>query len=896
MPLSPGDKLGNFDVLSLLGRGGMGEVYRARDTQLKRDVALKVLPAVFSSDPDRLARFQREAELLASLDHPNIGHIYGMVQSERNWALVLALIEGPTLDDRIKQGPLPADEAIAISKQIIDALEYAHDHGVIHRDLKPANIKVTPDGVVKVLDFGLAKALDQRRETSLDPENSPTLTMGATQAGVIMGTAAYMSPEQAVGKPADRRSDIFSFGVVLYEMLTGKRPFRGESVGDTLAAVVKDTPDWSALPEGTPSHLRKLLERMLAKDRKERLQAIGEARIALARPQADETPRQTEMPALPKRPWALAAATATFALVAGVVSFIHFREIPPLQQTTRYSITVPESSSIHSFALSPDGRTLVMAASVSGKRQLYLRSMDALQFQPMAFTEEATYPFWSPDSRYIGFFAQGKLKKVSAGGGPSLALCDAQNGRGGTWNRDDVIVFSPTNSALLQRVPAAGGVPAEVIKTPGSMRHPVFLPDGRHFLYTNQIGEQAGIHVASLDQTGTTKEDRRILPDVSSAQFAPPERSGQPGHLLFVRQDTLMAVPFDASSAQVSGDVFPLADGTGFTTNVTYAPVTVSENGVLLYEAGGAGGGDQLAWVDRTGKQLGPVAAPGEVFYPAISPDEKQVVFARNSGAFRDLWLRDLSRGTETRFTSNPSLSLQPVWSPKGDRIVFGSNRKDAFFNLYSKAANGGGQDEILLQSSLSDFPDQWSRDGRFLVFYRSDPKTLRDLWVLPMAGPEAERAAADRKPIPFLQSEFNEFLGQLSPDSHWMAFTSDRSGRREVYVRPFPSGESEYTISIAGGEMPRWRSDGKELFFVGADGKMTAVLVKAAVGAKAGFEADAPTALFDAQMAGAGTSFQFEYDVTADGKRFLIRSITSGTTSAPPLTVVTNWQAGVKK
>ncbi len=865
-------------------------MYRARDTQLKRDVALKVLPAVFSSDPDRLARFQREAELLASLDHPNIGHIYGMVQSERNWALVLALIEGPTLDDRIKQGPLPPDEAIAIAKQVIDAMEYAHDNGVIHRDLKPANIKVTPDGVVKVLDFGLAKALDQRSAASFDPENSPTLTMGATQAGVIMGTAAYMSPEQAVGKPADRRSDIFSFGVVLYEMLTGKRPFRGESVGDTLAAVVKDTPDWSALPAETPSHLRKLLERMLAKDRKERLQAIGEARIALARPQSEEVPRQAEAPALPKRPWALGGAAAVFALAAGALGFVHFRETAPVQQTTRTSITVPENSSLHSFALSPDGRTLVMAATVSGKRQLYLRPMDALQFQPMAFTEEATYPFWSPDSRFIGFFAQGKLKKVAASGGPSLALCDASDGRGGSWNRDDVIVFSPNATATsLQRVPAAGGVPADVVKGQGILTHPVFLPDGRHFLYTINLGsaEQFGIYAASLDQKGDGKENRRILPDVSSAQFAPSERSGQPGHLLFVRQNTLMAVPFDASSAQLSGDVFPLADGVRLTTNNTYAPVTVSENGVLLYETGGAAQ-NQFAWVDRTGKQLGPVGAPGAARYPAISPDEKQVVFSRVTGTGMDLWVRDLSRGTETRFTSDPS-NIQPVWSPKGDRIVFGSNRKGGTYHLYSKAASGSGQDELLLQSSLNDIPDQWSRDRRFLVFYRIDPKTLRDLWVLPMEG-----AAADRKPVPFLQSEFNEFLGQLSPDSHWMAFTSNRSGRREKYVRPFPSGEGEYTISIAGGDSPRWRGDGKELFFIGADGKMMTVPVKPGVGTKSSLEAGAPIALFDAPIVEAGTTFQYEYDVTADGQRFLVAD--EGAATARPLTLLQNWTAALRK
>ncbi len=868
MPLTPGDKLGPYEILGLLGKGGMGEVYRAHDDRLRRDVAIKVSNAQFTE------RFTREARTVASLNHTNIAHLYDVGPNY----LVMELVEGDDL-----KGPMSFDDALPILQQLIDGIEAAHEKNIIHRDLKPANIKITPEGIVKILDFGLAKAMDPV-STDADPGNSPTLTMGATAVGTILGTAAYMAPEQAKGKTADKRSDIWSFGVIVYELLTGQRLFQGETAVEILGGVLNKDVDISA----APPRVHKLLRWCLERDRKKRLASISDAGRLLTETDTPLAPvAQTSASRFGIMPWAAAAA---FALATGALAFVHFRETPPQQQTTRTSITLPENSNIHSFALSPDGRTLVMAATVSGKRQLYLRPMDALQFQPMAFTEESAYPFWSPDSRFIGFFAQGKLKKVAASGGPSLALCDAPDGTGGSWNRDDVIVFAQSiDGGSLRRVAAAGGVPADVVKAQGAgfTRHPVFLPDGRHFLYTIQFGpsEQTGIHVGSLDQKG---ENRRILPDVSNAQFAPSERSGQPGHLLFVRQNTLMAVPFDASSAQVSGDVFPLADGLGVSPLNAYAPITVSEKGVLLYEMVGAAGGGQLAWMDRTGKRLGQVSTPGEVSTPAISPDEKQVAFSRGSGGEIDLWVRDLSRGTETRFTTDASINVGSVWSAKGDRIAFASTRNSGAFQLYSKAASGSGQDEPLLQNNPDTLVNQWSRDGRFLVYIHNDQKTKQDIGVLPMEGPPA-----DRKPTVFLQSEFGEFMGQLSPDSHWMAFTSERSGRREVYVRPFPSGEGEYTISIAGGDQSRWRGDGKELFFVGADGKMMAVPVKTSVGATPSFEAGTPAALFEAHIRSTGVLFQ--YDVTADGKRFLINTTGADTASASPLTVVTNWRAGVK-
>jgi hypothetical protein len=667
--MTPGTKVGPSEIQTLIGKGGMGEVYRARDTRLKREVALKVLPEAFARDPGRMMRFQREAEVLASLNHPNIAHIYGV----EDCGLAMELVEGETL-----AGPLPIETALNYAKQIAEALEYAHERGVIHRDLKPANVKITPEGVVKLLDFGLAKATEDPAAPA-DASNSPTLTLGATSAGVILGTAAYMSPEQAGGKIADRRSDIWSFGAVVYEMLSGKQAFAGESVSDTLASVLKVEPDWSALPLDTSPSILALMRRCLTKDRKQRLQAIGEARIVieehLANPRSEvEVAKRAEAPAS-KLPWVLAAAGIAAALV---VSFLHSRAQPAVKATQRYTIALPENTtSIHSFAISPNGRYVAIAAAVNSKRELWLRAVDALQAQPMPGTDDATFPFWSPDSGRIGFFAQGKLKKIAARGGPAQSLCDAPDGRGGSWNRDDVIVFTPGYGAI-QQVSSARGAPADVIKTKGALRFPVFLPDGRHFLYHLALPvEQHGIYLSELDG----KENRRILEDQSSVAFAA-------GRLLFIRENTLMAQPFDAASGQIAGDVFPVAENVTFTTVAGYAPVTVSETGVLLYESGGPGRtNNQMLWYDRGGKLLETIGAAGPVGEPAIAPDEKSIMFRRMAGATADLWLRDLARGADQRFTTNASLNVAPFWSPNGDRIAFASNRDGGILDLYQRAA-----------------------------------------------------------------------------------------------------------------------------------------------------------------------------------------------------------------
>jgi eukaryotic-like serine/threonine-protein kinase len=888
MPLSAGDKLGHYEVLSLLGQGGMGEVYRAKDTKLDRRVAIKVLPSALARDAERLARFEREAKVLASLDHPNIGHIYGLVDAEDSHALVLALIEGPTLADQIAIGPLPLDDSLSIAKQIIEALEYAHDRGVIHRDLKPANIKITPEGVVKVLDFGLARVLEEEPPAS-SLGNSPTLTIGHTRAGVILGTAAYMSPEQAIGRPVDRRSDIFSFGAVLYEMLAGKPVFDGVTTPDVLEAVVRNDPDWSKLPVGTPRNLRRLLERMLAKDRKQRLQAIGEARIVLAQPLSEEpAPATLPAPSQSRLGKLWPGIAAVFALAAATVSFLHFRETPPPpERTFRYTIAAPENSAVSSFAVSPDGRLLVMAAAVNGKSQLWLRPLDALQTQAMPATDDASFPFWSPDSRYIGFFAQGKLKKISASGGPSQSLCDAPNGRGGSWNQDDVIIFSGLSGAI-QRVGSAGGVPTQVTRMPA--RFPAFLPDGRHFLHLGGRRE-GGIYVGSLDG----KEERRILPDLSNAVFAPLMSGSRAGHIFFARENNLMALPFDAGTAQPSGEVFPVADGVSTLNALNYLAVTASTSGVVVYRSGLVGTlGSQLVWYDRTGKPQHIVGEPGQVLVqsPAIAPDERVVAYMRRNGASQDIWLRDLARDTDTRFTTT-GLPFAPIWSPKGDRIVFPVN-VGGLVGIQQKASSGSSKEEMLLPASSLAIPYHWSHDGRSLVYAQNDAKTAFDLWYLPV-----EENAPPAKPVLFLQTEFNELMGQISPDSHWMAFTSDKSGQREIYVRPFPSGDGEWKVSTAGGEQPRWRGDGKELFYSAADGKINAVpVLKAAPGARPEFEPGVPVALFESHILNVpGANNIYEYDVTADGKRFLVATTgASPAAASPPLTVVLNWNAGLKK
>jgi Tol biopolymer transport system component/predicted Ser/Thr protein kinase len=862
MPLSAGERLGPYEIVELIGKGGMGEVYRARDTRLKRDVAIKTSGERFSD------RFEREARAVAALNHPNICQIYDVAPNY----IVMELVEGEDL-----KGPLSLEVALHYARQIAAALGSAHDKGIVHRDLKPANIKITPQGAVKVLDFGLAKFTPPPSGDRLEenpPSNSPTVSMpAATQAGTILGTAAYMSPEQARGRNVDKRADIWAFGVVLYEMLAGERLFKGSDVSEILAGVIKEQPRLDSVPR----KVQRLLAKCLEKDPERRLRDIADA-WDLLDGIAPPTSRFGTVG------W-ICAAVLLAALGAG--SFFHFRETQA-KLTLRTSIALPEGATyIHSLVISPDGRQLAIAATIGGKQRLWLRPLDSLQTREMPGTDGAVYPFWSPDSRHIGFFAQNKLMKVDASGGPPQAVCFASEARGGSWNQEDLILFSSTDGGGfgIRSVPAAAGIPSEIVKlAQGLSRFPTFLPDGRHFLFevSRASPEVNGVYWRSLDG----KDNRRVLPDESSAVFTA-------GRLLFVRENALMAEPFDPVNGQALGDSLLLAnDVPKKLLNVNYVPVTGSEIGVLVYEAGGTEvRARQIARYDRGGKLLGAVGAPGMVEEPAISPDQTSVVYPRDHGTGTDLLLRDLAHGGERLFNTDPAFGFAPIWSPQGDRIAFRSNRSTGIFNLYQKKSNGTGQDEPLFVSEKNKIPTQWSREG-FIVYSEVNPKTKEDIWVLPTEN------GAPGKPSVFLDSDFNEGFGQISPDSRWMAYTSDESGRREVYVRRFPSREDPKTISTAGGEQPRWSRDGKVLYFVAADGNLMIVAVKVASGTRVSFEAGSPQPLFDPAhltLITGGNSYQ--YDVTADGKGFLLATAVGGQAApAPSLTVVVNWDASFKK
>src|ERR1017187_3963458 len=868
MQLSAGDKLGPYEILAPIGAGGMGEVWKARDTRLDRSVAVKISNEEFS------ARFEREARAVAALNHPHICQLYDVGPNY----LVMECIEGKPL-----KGPLPIEKAVEYAGQILDALDAAHRMGIMHRDLKPANILVTKHGI-KLLDFGLAKHIAPLKET-----DAP-LTLALTAQWEVVGTPQYMSPEQLQGNQTDARTDLFAFGCVLYEMLMGKRAFEGESTGSVMAAILEREP----APLTAAPALERVVRRSLAKDPDQRFQTARDLKAALT--WASE---QASLPAAakPGHRWpGIAAAALAIGVLLGALGAVLFRrpvrEEPLSRVPLRYVIPAPEDSNVHSFAVSPDGRLLAIAGVVQGKNLLWIRALDALQAQVLPGTEGAPYPFWSPDSRYVAFFADGKLKKVAAGGGPAQPLCDAPRPRGGSWNRDDVIIFAPEPTTGIKRVAALGGTPVGITKAKRTDRFPVFLPDGHHFLHVINPAppEEAGVWVASLDG----KDDRRVMADVSSVAYASPALGERYGSLLFLREDTLMAQPFDLNRYQQAGDVFPVAEHVSFGGSFNLALVSVSGNGVLVYVRTASSTAADVDWLDRTGKLLGQLLPSGGYWQIAISPDEKTAAYARfGNGNNSDIWLNEFSRGTDMRLTTaQASQNIGAVWSPKGDRLVFSSDRDGGpgHLNLYQRASSGAGQDELLCSTPNSKVATSWSSDGRYIAYSEADPKTKLDLWVLPMDGPPE-----NRKPVAFLKTEFNETEGQFSPDGHWMAYTSDESGVREVYVRPFPAAEGRWKISVAGGEEPRWRRDGKEIFFLRADGKLAAASVKATPGPKPTFGGEPAQALFDPHISPQLTNQRaVQYDVAPNGQKFLVvRGI--GTTLGTPLTVEVNWMRKAK-
>jgi Tol biopolymer transport system component len=878
MLLTAGAHLGPYEILSALGTGGMGEVWRARDMKLHRDVALKVLLPTVANDPERLARFSREAQVLASLNHPNIAAIYGLEDSTGVPALVMELVEGPTLADRIAQGPMRIDEALPIARQIAEALEAAHEQGIIHRDLKPANIKVKPDGTVKVLDFGLAKALAPASPGPNGLADSPTLSMQATQAGVILGTAAYMSPEQTRGHTVDKRADIWAFGVVLYEMLTGRRAFVGDDLSITLAAVLKTDPEWHALPAATPVGVRRLLTRCVQKDPKRRLQAIGEARIQIEDLLSGVAEPVTLASSAAPPVWRLALpwALAGVLLVGLVVlSFVYRREAVPPEM--RVEITTPPTDSPASLALSPDGLKIVYTAMFDGQSRLWLRSLDAASARPLRGTEDGVYPFWSPDSRSVGFFADLKLKRTDLESGSVQVVTDTPFTQGGTWNRDGVMLFSRRPGEPILRVPAMGGDPTPVTRIlPGQLRHlfPRFLPDGRHFLfYVTGRPDTAGVYVGQVNGS----EPRRVLEADTAAVDA------SSGHLLFVRQGTLFAQRFDPERLNVTGTPTPLADRVVSDLSNRVPAVSVSAVGPIAFRAGARGADRQFVWVDRSGKELQPVsppdAAPG-LLSPALSPDGRRVALSRTVDGNADIWVLELSRGFWTRLTSDPAVDAYPLWSPNGGRIVFSSNRKGKF-DLYQKLATGAGVEDVLLDTPQEKIPTDWSHDGLFLL-YMVIAKDLKkaDLWALPMTG--------DKKPF-LVQTEFGGANGQFSPDGKWIVYESNPSGRSEVFVRPFPGPGGPFPVSTSGGMHARWRPDGRELFYSSLDRRLMAVPITITAGGDA-VEPGVPVPLFATPIGAVAVGDRHSYMVSPDGQRFLMNTVV-GEGPAAPITLILNWK-----
>jgi len=883
MALTPGARVGPYEVTGSLGAGGMGEVYRARDAKLARDVAIKILPQSFTNDVDRLGRFEREARLLASLNHSHIGAIYGLETIDGSPALVLELVEGQTLAERIAGGPLPAAEARAIAAQIAEALEAAHERGIVHRDLKPANIKITPAGTVKVLDFGLAKAATGD-DAGPDLTHSPTVTMDGTRRGVVLGTAAYMSPEQARGKVVDKRTDIWAFGCVLYEMLTGRSSFGGETLSDTIAKILEREPDWRALPDRTPPTVERLLRRCLEKEPKQRLRDIGEARIGLAGQDVSE--RAASGPGASRWTWKhLAAATAAVAVVAAAslamgawygsrssalsrASLIQFALPPP--PGTRFRVDFETTF----LALSPDGSQIALVARpADGPNRIWLRPLSAVEARPLAGTEGASSAFWSPDGRSLAFFAGSQLKRIELSGGTPVSICDVPENIGlfGTWGQAGQILFASVEGTAIFSVSTNGGTPVAIVKPDRTQRQsrvhwPWFLPDGKRFIYLTRMQDGSG--QITLGEPGASP--RAILSAVSNPQWVDPD------YLVFVREGTLIGQRVDLASGRPVGEAFSIAEPVSYFFSTAIASFTTSRNGTLAYQS--RGNLTRLMWVDRAGTELDPLGPVGFYQRARISPDGKSVVFDRREPRLGtgDMWVTDLVRGVETRLTSDPGSESSFAWLPMSNALVFNADRGGPP-HLFRKDLQTGKEDELTPVATFQE-PLDISPDGRWVAFERRTDRGTNDIDKLPLAG---------GKPSPLLDSRFDEVDLRFSPDGRSIAFVRDESDRYEVYVAPFPFTGAKTRVSTGGAVQPRWSRDGRELFYQTFDRHLVAVSVRTAPVLELG--KPAPLFSFDGRRAWSN------FDVSLDGRRFLAvtRQLSA---DEQPLSVVLNWTADVKR
>lgn len=878
-----GRRMGSYQVVSLLGAGGMGEVYEARDSKLGRDAALKILHGPFVHDAERLARFHREARMLATLNHPNIATIYGLEQAEGVHYLAMELVPGQTLAERISSGALKTEEALKVAAQIAEALEAAHEKGVIHRDLKPANAKVTPNGRVKVLDFGLAKAFAGESRLDLSIGSGPP-AMG-TEEGRILGTPAYMSPEQARGKPVDKRTDIWAFGCVLYELLTARQAFPGETASDTIASVLEREPDWQALPAATPAKIRDLLQRCLRKDSQHRLRDIGDARIeieeALAAPAAKE--RSAPGNGVGARWKGVLLWGVPVLLLAAVTSVaIWNRKSSALRASapvSRIAIALPPGQPLvglemdTSVALSPDGTHLAYAARESNTQQLYLRSLEGLEAKPIPGTEGATSPFFSPDGKWLGFFAGGKLKKVSVSGGEALTLCDAPDSRGASWGSQGMIVFAPTRASALQIVSDAGGAPrpvTEIAKDEDSHRWPEFLPGGEAVLfaayYSGANWNSAQIAVQSL----RTDERRNLIRGGTHPHYA------ASGHLVYAQGGNLMAAAFDLRRLGVTGAAAAVVEGVLQSTFSGAAQYSFSATETLVYVPGSDQATQRrLVWVSRSGVEQ-PLAAPTRAYRgPRLSPDGRQVAVAVE-GQETEVWLYDVSRETLTRLTFQRGTSYNPVWTPDGKRITFNITSGPQGGIYWLRADGSGGLERL---TEFGGGPT-WSPDGKLLAFHSGSPSST---WLLRMD---------DRKAAPFLRTSFNQGATQFSPDGRWVTYISDETGHPEVYVQPYPGPGEKWQISTEGGTEPLWNPNGRELFYRSGDKMMSAEITT-----RPRFSAGKAKVLFVGQYQPSQNSARTaNYDVSPVGQRFLMLKPGGQGQAVTQINVVLNWLEDMKR